>query len=303
MIHIKKLTIITLIIIIGLFSTILLLKQPKKPAEKIEKVIQQEQISESPEESEEEQEVISVKEDPVREFLSEKLEKAVDFFFTQEINVVTLGDSLTEGVGDETKNNGYVGVLDKTINKEREIVHFENYAKRGSRSGQLLTRLEDEEVVESIENADIIIITIGANDVMQVFKENFTDLTLDKFTSEQIRYEQRLMTIFSEIKDMNEYSNIYLIGFYNPFNEYFADIEELEFIVDSWNQIGLDVTEQFDDISYIPIKDLFEDTQINYLSEDNFHPNHLGYRLIAERILQYVTNEGELDDQTEGTVE
>lgn len=245
----------------------------------------------------EKEEVVAVSEDPVKDFLTERLEKVVAYF-TQEINVVTLGDSLTEGIGDETSNGGYVGILDETINREKHIVQFHNFAKRGSRSGQLLSRLADEEVVTAIENADIILITIGANDIMQVFKENITNLTIDKFTQEQIRYEQRLETIFSEIQTINPHSDIYLIGFYNPFSEYFADIEELEFIVNSWNQIGSDVTKQYENTYYIPIKDLFEHTNVNYFSDDNFHPNYLGYRLIAERILQYVMNEGEYNDQT-----
>ncbi|MBO1002121.1 SGNH/GDSL hydrolase family protein [Pseudogracilibacillus auburnensis] len=296
MIHIKRLTIITFILITGLILTIFFIKKADIPTNPMEEILKQEEVNMEKDlenEGEQEKEVVAVREDPVKEFLSEKLKKAVSFFFTQEIKVVTLGDSLTEGIGDETNNGGYVGILNDTINAEKHIVQFQNFAKRGSRSGQLLNRIEDEEVTVALEDADIILITIGANDIMQVFKENFTDLTLDKFTQEQIRYEQRLEMIFNELRDINEHGDIYLIGFYNPFKEYFADIEELEFIVDSWNQIGSDVTMRYDNVHYIPIKDMFDDPPVNYYSEDNFHPNHLGYKMIAERVLHYVMNEGE----------
>ncbi len=310
-ITIKKLLFIILILIGGLIFFIFAKEEPT-PTKPIQEMIQQdteEEADGTPDkeelegEAEEDSEEASVKEDPVRDFISEKLKKASSFFFTHEVNVVTLGDSLTEGSGDETNNSGYVGILDDTINQDKQVAQFQNFAKRGSRSGQLLNRLEDEDVTQALDNADIVLITIGANDIMQVFKENFTDLTLEKFTSEQIRYEQRLENIFTRIQDVNEEADIYLIGFYNPFKEYFADIEELEYIVDSWNQIGKDVTQKYSNVHYIPIKDLFDNAETNYFSEDNFHPNALGYRLMANRILQYVLDEGESDDQTKATIQ
>lgn len=250
-----------------------------------------------------ENETMKSTETPIKEFLSEKLAVAASFFFTKEINIVTLGDSLTEGIGDETNNSGYVGVLDDTINRDQQLVHFQNFAKRGSRSEQLLIRLKDKEVTTAIKRADIILITIGANDIMQIFKENITKLTLDKFTKEQNEYEKRLHAIFTSIHALNKECDIYLVGFYNPFHAYFSDVKELELIVDNWNQIGADVTYQYEWAHFIPMKDLFENTTANYLSEDNFHLNHLGYKMMAERILHYVMNEGEQNDRLETTVE
>lgn len=296
-----------LIILTG-FLFYIFMKSDSSPTQPTKELLQQEEEEKQREDIEtedhsDESAEVAVREDPVREFLSDKLKKAADFFFTQDVKVVTLGDSLTEGIGDETNNSGYVGILDDTINRDKQVVEFQNFAKRGSRSGQLLSRLEDDEVIHAIEKADIVLITIGANDIMQVFKENFTDLTLEKFTSEQIRYEHRLEAIFSTIRKTNGEADVYLIGFYNPFKEYFKDIEELEYIVNNWNQIGYDVTNKFDQIYFIPIKDIFDDAEANYFSDDNFHPSALGYRLIAKRVLQYVLNEGESNDQTEATTE
>src|SRR5699024_7357877 len=112
-------------------------------------------------------------------------------------------------------------------------------------------------------------------------------------------YEERLDEIITSMDDMNPRADIYLVGFYNPFKRYFADIEELEIIIEDWNNIGREVTEEHRHVHFIPTKDLFEDTSINYLSSDNFHPNHLGYELMAERVLEYITNEGEPLDEEE----
>ena len=268
----------------------------KKP--NIETTEDDEQMEESVEEDTEESESVIATEDPVRDFLSKNVRQAVQRFFHRELSVISIGDSLTEGVGDDEKDGGYTGVLEKSINENEHLVTIENFGKRGNRTDQLMKRLEEEEeVIHGVENADIILITIGANDVMKVFKDNFTDLELEKFTSEQIRYEQRLNQILSKIQELNPDATTYLIGFYNPFREYFPEIDELEYIVNSWNDIGLDVTKQFENTHYIPMKDVFENSDIELFADDNFHPNHVGYELMAKRILDYMINEEGEDER------
>lgn len=233
------------------------------------------------------------KEDSFKNYLNEKAEKFMDRFFTKQLNVVAIGDSLTEGVGDK-ENNGYVGILDDSVNHDKDLLEFENFGKKGNRTDQLLHRLEDEEDIEdSIDDADIILITIGANDIMQIFKNNITDLTLDKFSDETLEYEERLNDIFDAIEEYNKKADVFLIGFYNPFTRYFDDIEELDTIVNEWNDIGQETIEERPHGHYIPVKDIFDDTEDDYMSDDNFHPNHKGYQLMAERVLEYITNDKE----------
>lgn len=301
----KKLTSIGLLIAI-LCITIITIYLNKQSNE-IEQPIEQETVAVDSDEKKEdfieaveETEEAMAQEDPVREFLSKNVRKAVGRFSQHDLSIVSIGDSLTEGIGDDEANGGYVGILEEAINEEENLVSIENFGRRGNRSDQLSQRLEeDDDVIQAIGHADIILMTIGANDIMKVFKDNFTDLQIETFTSEQIRYEQRLNHIFAMLNEMNPDATIYLIGFYNPFQAYFPDIEELEYIITSWNQIGLDITSQYDNAHYIPIKDLFEDQDTPLLAEDNFHPNHIGYELIANRILNYVTNEGEINERTE----
>src|SRR5699024_11591904 len=95
------------------------------------------------------------------------------------IKITTIGDSLTKGCGDEEDNGGYVSILEDTINKDNDLVEIDNFGKRGNRTDQLIDRMEEPEIKESLEEADIILITIGANDIMQIFKENFTDLDMN----------------------------------------------------------------------------------------------------------------------------
>lgn len=216
--------------------------------------------------------------------------KTVNSLFKKEFHIVAVGDSLTQGIGDDTNNGGYIGILDDQINHTDDIITFENFGKRGNRTDQLLKRLEEQEISDAIEDTDIVLMTIGANDIMQVAKENFTNLTYPLFVEEQVAFEERLHHIFEKIQSINPNTHIYLIGLYNPFEKYFQDIEELDLIVNSWNQTSMDTVEAYENATFIPVKDLFDETDINLFAEDNFHPNLNGYQRIAKRVLTYLTD-------------
>jgi lysophospholipase L1-like esterase len=225
------------------------------------------------------------------ERLTEVVETTLNFFLSNHTRVVAIGDSLTQGIGDITNQGGYVGVLDRTINEDSEVAKFENYGKRGNRSNQLLERLEEREIRSSIKKADIVLITIGANDIMQVAKENIMNLKLNDFIEQRVYYEQNLKQIIGKIKDLNGNAEIYLVGFYNPFEKYFQDIEELNTIVQTYNSTTESIAEKNDHVTFIPTIDLFQDTETNLFADDNFHPNYLGYHKIAKRVLDYISNE------------
>lgn len=240
-------------------------------------------------------------EDPVKDFLTDAVKTAIRTIFSERIDIVAIGDSLTKGVGDETDNGGYVGILDEHLNDEiNKNVHFTNLGKPGNRSDQLLQRLEEEDIQAEIEKADIILITIGANDVMRVFQNNITSLSIDAFEEELPSFSVRIAAVADRITNLNEDANIYFIGFYNPYYHYFPDIEELDEIITRWNEKLEEVTKQYDHVFFIPIKDSFDDAMFDFLAEDNFHPNYQGYELIAEQITtDLIDKEGDLQDETE----
>lgn len=239
------------------------------------------------------------KENTVKDFFTEKIQKAIDILFQQAIHIVAIGDSLTQGVGDETDNGGYVGILEERLNSPgNPSVTFENLGKRGNRTDQLLQRLEDKEIQKEIEQADIILLTIGANDVMQIFQRNITNLSLDKFEEELPGFRVRLQAIYDRITGINEDVNIYFIGFYNPYHHFFPDIDELDEIIVSWNESIDTFTQTEEQATFIPVKDVFDDADFYFLAEDNFHPNYDGYGLFANRITQYlIESEGDLHEE------
>lgn len=222
---------------------------------------------------------------------TEAVQGTIDFFANGDSHVVAIGDSLTQGVGADQEQGGYVGVLDRTINAENQVVSFDNFGIRGNRSDQLLERLDNPELSTAIEDADTVLITIGANDIMKVVRENFTNLNIEDFADERNIYEETLDQIFTKINNINPNTEIYLLGFYNPWHEYFQDIEELGVIVEEWNNTGNSFAEENEDITFIPMVDVFENAEEQLFADDNFHPNDLGYQRMASRVLDYLTNQ------------
>jgi lysophospholipase L1-like esterase len=233
--------------------------------------------------------------------IKEKIREVVEGtirLFEKDLKVVAIGDSLTQGVGDETESGGFVGILNHTFEDNKLNIRIENYGKRGNRTDQLLKRLENKDIASSIRRADTVLITIGSNDIMKVVKNNFTNLTLEPFQKEREEYSKRLRSIFNKVNELNPDTQIYLIGFYNPFEHPFGDIEEFEMIINDWNEASQSVTEEFENVNYIPIADLFVQSNIELLDDDHFHPNTSGYKLIAQRVLE---NLNEMSVETEQT--
>ncbi|MFP7296742.1 SGNH/GDSL hydrolase family protein [Neobacillus niacini] len=248
----------------------------------VEKTPEAEEVQTVPEEDEEK---------PITEEIKKRVREVVEIaldFFKKDQKIVAIGDSLTEGIGDETENGGYVGILNHTFEDHNLNVTVENFGKKGNRSDQLLKRLKEEDIENAIKDADIVLITIGANDIMKVLKSNFMNVTMEPFQQERLKYTERLEAIFNKINELNPNTQIYLIGFYNPFERHFGEIKELEIIIDNWNSAGEALTGEFENAAYIPTKDLFSNSVIDLLAEDEFHPNSSGYKLMAERVLEYL---------------
>lgn len=246
------------------------------------------------EEPEDEAEAEKAEKNSLSEKISVAIQKTVDKVFSRQVDIVAIGDSLTHGVGDTTDGGGYVGILERSINQEREVASFENFGVPGNRTDHLLKRLEKPEIQEGLKEAELVLITIGANDIMQVAKENITNLMIDDFVAERDLYEARLRAVLHRIQEINGNAEIYLLGIYNPFENYFGDIAELDMIVEAWNETGSSIALEEENITFIPVIDLFTDAQESLFAEDNFHPNYEGYYLISERVLEYIT---EKDDQ------
>lgn len=213
-----------------------------------------------------------------------KEEIALDFI-PRTYTIVSVGDSLTQGVGDSTKRGGYLPYLEELLEGEKSIQDAQifNFGVSGNRTTQLLNKLKTVEVKDALRKADIVMITIGGNDVMKVVRENFIGLELKDFDRELINYEKSLTSVVETIRRENQDAMIGLIGLYNPFYQYFEDVEEMDVVMQKWNDVSRLVIGKYENTLFVDIADVFQESEENLLYKDYFHPNDKGYELIAEQ--------------------
>ncbi|WP_160719111.1 SGNH/GDSL hydrolase family protein [Bacillus sp. USDA818B3_A] len=203
------------------------------------------------------------------------------------LSIVALGDSLTRGTGDET-GKGYVGDLtDEIKEKTKKPVQLTNLGINGQRSDQLRKQVQQTEVARQIQKADMVLVTIGGNDLFRG-GQGLTDYSSANIAKIEKQYLANLKFIFEQIRKNNKTANVFFIGLYNPFIE-MDQGKEMSKVVRHWNYDSAEVSAAFPKIIFVPTFDLFELKVNDYLYSDKFHPNSKGYRLIAERVASLLT--------------
>ena len=205
-----------------------------------------------------------------------------------QLDIVTIGDSLTKGVGSEEDKIGYqetfIDML--RLSMDDESIHLSSFGKKGLTSNQLKKYIQQEDVKQSISNGDIIVLTVGGNDIMSIVKKHYMHLKLPYFTEGLKKYEDNIRYVINDIKNINQTTPIYLVGIYNPFNEILSDIKEFQYITDLWNNQSNQIAMSYEKVYFIDISSDFKEMG-NFINEnDNFHPNSNGYQVIGEAVYQ-----------------
>lgn len=206
---------------------------------------------------------------------------------TTDVTVLALGDSLTRGTGDET-GKGYIGLVTDQLREEldpREVTVY-NLGINGQDSSQLLQQLGQKNIIRQVKEADVILMTIGGNDLFQE-GETLIDFNLAAIEKSQQQYLSNLEQIFTNLREQNAHATIFILGLYNPFIklEHSAVTNN---IVRGWNYATENVTGKFENVVFVPTFDLFQVSVNDYLYSDQFHPNQAGYELISDRLIPLI---------------
>ncbi len=222
------------------------------------------------------------------------------------LNYVAIGDSLTEGVGDQTNQGGFIPLLSNAISEISDVnVVSQNFGVAGNTSTQIYKRMTKEKKIQSaIKKADVITITVGGNDVMKVIRTQLTNLTENSFEKPAQTYQKQLTEIFDFIRDNNPNAQVYVLGIYNPFYLNFPDITEMQDIINHWNQTTQETIAQQNQMYFVPINDLLyqgvngskgvttSDGEVQTITnnalfeEDHFHPNNIGYQIMSDAVAE-----------------
>jgi len=193
-------------------------------------------------------------------------------------NIVILGDSIGSGVGDEESSgigDRYLELMDRDGDET-----LTNLAISGYTSSRLVDLIQTGENDATIAEADLVVISIGGNDLNRLAFQRDLDLPV-AFLDTLNAYLDNLEIIIGDIRTLNPNSQIALIGLYNPYS---LIIPELSNYLVEWNDDTRSLVESHPDATYVPTFNLFQDQMENFLYEDYFHPNEEGYQAIAEQL-------------------
>lgn len=248
----------------------------------------------------------------------------------QKVKLCAVGDSLTHGVGDTTNKGGYVYLIKQKLNKQSDLqVTTSNYGKTGDRSDQIETRIKTQkQLQQDLHQADVITLTVGGNDLMQVLQKNAGKLLNNDLASvmdgQEQQYQAKLKQLLQTIRTYNEHAPIFLFSVYNPFYVYFPTLTALQKYTDEWNEVAKKTGQGFKKVYFVDInhqlsegqylhrskKSLKNSTTIDLgkvsqqkaedlltdakekndflSSQDHFHPNLKGYKYMTEQLYQVV---------------
>jgi len=200
---------------------------------------------------------------------------------SNQYKILMLGDSLGLGSGDAKGSD--IGSYYKMIQSKdnAETIQTINIARNGAKIKDLLTQIEREETKALIKKSNLIILSIGGNDMKTILESSDLNLLLDYQVLAQI-YEETFKEILNNIKKSNPEGQVAIIGLYNPFGEEISK-EKVQILL-NWNHLTKSIIENYSNVAYIETYDLFKYNLSDYLSIDAFHPNTLGYKAISRQL-------------------
>ncbi len=191
---------------------------------------------------------------------------------------IIVGDSLARGMGDDSGlgiGGRLVTELQARHIRSNSIV---NLGVSGARTADLLRQLESPGVRRVISEANVIIVSIGGNDLWGDNFRNGPPKNPEKAMEDVLG---RIVEVVHVVRTSSPGARVFVIGLYNPFvNAPFGRM--LDPAVHHWNAKLMD---RFADDSLVTIVQTFDIFAYNdRLSADRFHPSGDGYERIARRI-------------------
>lgn len=199
------------------------------------------------------------------------------------MDILILGDSIGSGAGDEAGKD--IGRRYEERLDENNDTNTINLSQSGSKSIDLVERINEEVYDEIIENSELIIISIGGNDLKEILDSDALDLFID-YDNILSKYLNNLESVISVLTEKSNTSQVIFIGLYNPYGKALNQ-EKLDLLM-NWNYETQRLVESYDQMVYIPTYDLFKYNLESYLSIDEFHPSAMGYDAITKRLYNVI---------------
>jgi lysophospholipase L1-like esterase len=195
------------------------------------------------------------------------------------LHVVSLGDSLAYGAGDES-GAGIAGRLEDELRAHGiDRVETVNLGVNGAQTSDVLTRLRQKRVRDEIARADAIVLSVGANDLFRSPHSREETLRAPLAVAERIL--GRIETIVAELHEINPRARVLVLGGYNPVprHEWASTINQM---LGVWDAALAARFQQDQRVAVVKMSDIVTAQRLSRY--DSFHPGGDAYRDAAKRI-------------------
>ncbi|MFJ5965638.1 GDSL-type esterase/lipase family protein [Bacillus sp. NPDC093026] len=199
---------------------------------------------------------------------------------------VAIGDSLTVGVGARLFGGGFVERYAAMLEKRLHIpIELSVFAKSGLTTDAMLQLFKRTDVRCAIEQADIITITGCGNDLVQAVQHEKEGVDEKELLLASMHCQANFTEMITEIarikRGQKQHHAIYILNLYNPF----PNIPIAERWLEQYNH-HLRLLAAKPHVEIVDVYRVFEGHEKEYLSIDQFHPNHKGYQAMASALFQ-----------------
>lgn len=211
----------------------------------------------------------------------------------QKWDYLALGDSLAHGLQYDGKDGlSYADYIANHLTDLDRLKQFnKSYARSGLTTTEMLTMLQTNTDLQlAIANTDLITISVGANDLLEVLKKDpngLNDPTVAGaiLTKAGNNYGQ----IMAGIRKLNPDASIYLMGYYNSFYAYPKEQQDaVGYVMKDLNK-GIERIATASGSGFVPTYDVMAANYQVYLPNPlDVHPSQAGYQAIASEFWKHI---------------
>ncbi len=212
-------------------------------------------------------------------------------FEEEKTKFVVLGDSIAQGYGlKNIKETAYGALI-----SEANGYNYVNHAIGGHTTYNLNNRLQEPEVIEDVEDADIIAVSIGGNNFLlggmyemiadAIFKGDYS-----KMDATGADFKENFIVAIERIKELNPDATLMIQTLYNPRNDYLK--EPYQYAIDIINTTYAEVLSSNPEAYVIVDVAAAFAEHGEYIQKDKIHPNELGHYVMACEYIEVLYESG-----------
>ncbi|UYZ21698.1 GDSL-type esterase/lipase family protein [Mesobacillus jeotgali] len=197
------------------------------------------------------------------------------------VDLTVLGDSLAAGQTPYREiGSGYGDFLKARFEQSQFKGDLNKHGVSGYVSSQLLKDvLTNTDVIQSIEDAEVIVLDIGANDLLKELGSN----DLVKIQAALVGVQNNLNQILKTIDELNPNVDVYVMGYYNPF-PHLPEKQQASLmpLLENLNQTIEKASEDNGD-TFVPTEKIIAKRYQEYLPNPaDIHLSEEGYKIVAK---------------------